>query len=140
MRGPGRPRGAGLARQIRDATNEGAELVEFYLRVARGEECDHRLVQRSDGSPSIEAVPPSLKDRMIAAEFLAARGFGKVPDQVVIEATKVDAVIIQFEQLPTADALALYQLSRKFLPAPPDTAKAPEPAQPDAIDADFEAA
>ncbi len=91
VRGPGRPRGAGLAKQIREATGEGTELVEFYLRVSRGEEPDHRLVQRSDGSPSIEEVPASLKDRMAASEWLAARGFGKVPDQVIIEATKVDA-------------------------------------------------
>ena len=28
---------------------------------------------------------------MAASEWLAARGFGKVPDQVIIEATKVDA-------------------------------------------------
>src|SRR5207244_5015060 len=54
----GRPRG--LAQLIREATDDGRELVDFMLRVVRGKEARARV-----------------RDRMDAATWLADRAFGK---------------------------------------------------------------
>jgi hypothetical protein len=54
----GRPKG--LVRAIREQTDDGEHLVEFMLRVFRGEVDD-----------------ASLRHRMEAATWLADRGFGK---------------------------------------------------------------
>lgn len=54
----GRPKG--LVRAIREQTDDGEHLVEFMLRVFRG-----------------EAEGAKLRDRMEAATWLADRGFGK---------------------------------------------------------------
>lgn len=54
----GRPKG--LVRAIREQTDDGEHLVEFMLRIFRGEIADAKL-----------------RDRMEAATWLADRGFGK---------------------------------------------------------------
>ena len=53
----GRPKG--LAELVRSRTRDGAELVEFFLKVFKGEEGEE------------------FKHRIEAAEWLADRGFGK---------------------------------------------------------------
>lgn len=66
----GRPRGFVAA--IRDATNDGEELVTFVLKVFRGES-----IGTGKG-----AQRPRLADRLAAATWLADRGFGR-PIQAV---------------------------------------------------------
>ena len=59
----GRPRG--LARMVREAVGEGADLIEFMTAVLKGDA--KRLGVRT----------VSLRDRMQAAEWLTDRGYGK---------------------------------------------------------------
>lgn len=66
----GRPKAAiGMARLVREKTADGAELVEFWLAVMRGE---------------VPAMSDE-KSRRWAADRLTERGFGKTP--VTIEVT-----------------------------------------------------
>jgi hypothetical protein len=62
----GRPKG--IAALVREKTQDGAELVEFHLKVMREAAWD---------SPS----------RLKAAAWLTDRGFGKVPEDVNLAAT-----------------------------------------------------
>lgn len=63
--GNGRPKGiAGLAEQIKLATNDGSTLVKFYMSVFQGGE------------------RARLEHRMEAAKWLAERGWGKAVQQI----------------------------------------------------------
>jgi len=66
----GRPRG--LALVVRNATKEGAEIVQFWLDVMRA-------------LPEGDYSKASLLERLKASELLAMRGFGKVETLVVDE-------------------------------------------------------
>ena len=68
----GRPKG--LASLVREKTQDGAEMVDFYLSVARGEKL------KLPGSRKVHV--PSLQQRMDAMDWLAVRGFGKPPQPV----------------------------------------------------------
>ena len=64
----GRPRG--LAALVRERTADGAELVDFYLAVARGEP------QAVPGTRKRQT--PTLQQRLQAMDWLTERGFGRV--------------------------------------------------------------
>jgi hypothetical protein len=66
----GRPRG--VARLAREATNDGADIVAFFVSILQG-----RTPPIGGGKSS--GHRPSLKDRIEAARWLADRGFGKAP-------------------------------------------------------------
>lgn len=66
----GRPNG--LAALARQAVGDGEDLVRFYRAVFDG-----------DAKAIGERRPIGLRDRMLAGEWLAARGFGRAP--VVVE-------------------------------------------------------
>jgi hypothetical protein len=73
----GRPKGSlGFAAEIRKRTREGKDLIDLHLEIMRGE----LLIKRIDGYGMEIEQPPMHKDRMMAAQWLADRGFGKVPD------------------------------------------------------------
>ncbi len=81
----GRPKG--LADTIRKLTKDGRELIDLHLEVMRGT----LKIKRIDGyGMEIEQLPLH-KDRMMAAQWLADRGFGKVPE--VTELTLPNQVI-----------------------------------------------
>jgi hypothetical protein len=66
-----------LAMQVRHATHNGRELVELFVRIARGETIEvagHARGQR-----------PNLDQRMAACFWLADRGWGKAKE--IIELT-----------------------------------------------------
>lgn len=67
----GRPKGSvGLAAQIRVATREGMELIEFWLTVFRGDPVP------TPGRGG-QKKRPTLRHRQEAAEWLTDHGFGK---------------------------------------------------------------
>jgi len=67
----GRPKG--LASYVREKTLEGEELVDFYLKVFRGEKIDGKK--------------PGLRYRMEAGSWLSDRGFGKAVQRQEIDVT-----------------------------------------------------
>lgn len=85
----GRP--AGLAALVKQETRDGAELVEFYLRILRGKR-------------------QPLRYRLEAASWLADRGFGKAVQQVEvgnIEGEEVVFRIVDSRKPADADAQRL---------------------------------
>lgn len=82
----GRP--AGLAALVKQETRDGAELVEFYLRILRGKR-------------------QPLRYRLEAAAWLADRGFGKALQQLDIGGVPGEPLTIRVEyaeSAPDADA------------------------------------
>jgi len=72
----GRPKGAkGLAKYIQQQTQDGRDLADFVLAVARGQEIPTNYIGKKDGLPVVHR--PTLSDRQWAINFLANRGFGK---------------------------------------------------------------
>ena len=67
----GRPKG--LAAYVREMTLDGKELVDFYLKVFRGDKIDGKK--------------PGLKFRMDAGTWLSDRGFGKAVQRQEIDVT-----------------------------------------------------
>jgi Family of unknown function (DUF5681) len=72
----GRPRG--LVALVREQTRDGAELVEFMLRVLRAKRQPMRL-------------------RMEAAAWLADRGFGKALQQMELSSPGAEQLVIRVE-------------------------------------------
>ena len=77
----GRPKG--LAELVRAETRDGAEVVEFMLRILRGKRQPMRL-------------------RMEAAAWLADRGFGKALQQMELSSPGAEQLVIRVEY-PDAD-------------------------------------
>lgn len=75
----GRPKG--LAALVRLQTKDGKELVEFHLKVLRGE----LTIERYNVEGVAYESAPSCKDRLEAAHWLADRGFGKVTEQMILQ-------------------------------------------------------
>lgn len=67
----GRPKG--LARLVRELTNDGAQLVNLQMRIMTGR---LKVKRRNKDGVEFEQVP-SIQDRQKALEWLADRGFGK---------------------------------------------------------------
>lgn len=77
----GRPPGyAGLARYIREQTNEGKELVELHLKVLRAQAITIKAPK--DSGEEDRVMFPAISDMQDSAEWLACRGFGRVPEVV----------------------------------------------------------
>lgn len=77
-------RGA-IVRMIRTATENGEELVDFHLAVFRGT-VPEKLIQENgqaligkNGEQRIRLKSVPLRERLIAADWLATRGWGKAP-------------------------------------------------------------
>lgn len=64
-----------LARLCRSNTRDGLDLVEFAMKVLRGEV--EVLVPTKLG---VVDVGPSVRDRLTAMQWLSDRGWGKTPD------------------------------------------------------------
>ena len=95
----GRPKG--LAHFVRSQTKDGFEIVERMLQIMRGE----MIVEKSftkDGEEYSTKEEPSHRDRIVAAQWLADRGFGKVVETNI----NLDVGI----ETPQAVALALASL------------------------------
>jgi hypothetical protein len=63
-----------FARYVREQTAQGKELVDFALRLLRGEKVASVLIPQT--GEFIDAPPP-ISERVKAMEWLANRGFGK---------------------------------------------------------------
>lgn len=76
----GRPRGSRIASElVGKATRQGKDLIEFWVRVLKGEEGD---VIHVDGEPLLDKEGNAirscaLKERLKASELLADRRWGK---------------------------------------------------------------
>lgn len=82
----GRPKG--LTTLVREQTRDGAELVEFMLRLLRGKR-------------------QPLRYRLEAAAWLADRGFGKAVQQVELGGPNAEPLTIRIEYADeTGDAFA----------------------------------
>jgi hypothetical protein len=83
VRPPGRRPGSknrapiGLASYVRAMTDDGRELVDFHLRVFRGEEAE----VAAKGGVKMK-VPATLDHRLQAADWLALRGYGRPKAEV----------------------------------------------------------
>src|SRR4030095_15783796 len=66
-----------LSRYVHQETERGIEIVRLYLQVMRGEKIHWRNSRR--------ARLPSLSERLMAAAWLADRGWGKAREIVAIE-------------------------------------------------------
>lgn len=74
----GRPKSFG--RYIRKETATGKELVDFHLRVLRGQESQEVVTKMG-----LATIGASIHDRQESAEFLASRGWGKAVNQIELE-------------------------------------------------------
>lgn len=86
----GSKRPSSLARLARSHTVDGLTLVEFAVRVMKGEEKEKALKFTKDPQTgdkiTVEVeLPPSLEDRMEAMKWLADRGWGKAVETVVLD-------------------------------------------------------
>jgi hypothetical protein len=78
-----------LARLARSKTQDGLDLIEFAIRVMKGEEKEREVRITTDTKGRKKSitvdVPPSLEDRMDAMKWLADRGWGKAVESVEIK-------------------------------------------------------
>lgn len=79
----GRPKG--LASLVREMTSDGKELVELHLRIMRGTLCITKSNFDKDGEEHTYEEVPSHRDRLLAASWLADRGFGKCDSVVTLQ-------------------------------------------------------
>ena len=108
----GRPKGfKGLAREIQQRTDDGRELVEFALKVFKGE-------------PVTEGGQvPKLELRWQALEWLSDRGFGKPVQSVDLNVSEggpshMDLRNASPEELAVLERFALAQIAESGAPAP----------------------
>ena len=66
-------------------------LLEFVLRVAKGEEDEERIVKISEGRVEKMRVQACIKDRISAVEFFANYGYGKPAMFVLPSKTSEDS-------------------------------------------------
>jgi hypothetical protein len=71
----GRPKGFG--KRIRELTQDGEELIDIALKVARGELTVSTPVGKDADMIDLE---PTARERMDAVKWLADRGWGRAPE------------------------------------------------------------
>ena len=105
----GRPRGfKGLAKYIQNHTNDGQELIDFMLKLLRGETIGTKMI---DGETSLPVVhTPSLSDRIGAAGWLADRGFGKPVQSVELADVSADGSKLVLPDIDSMDTDKLKQI------------------------------
>jgi len=92
----GRPKG--LAALVRANTKDGKEIVRLFLDVMRGNLTISRRVKSPAGKEIRLEEKPSFRDRLQAAEWLAERGFGKVPGDATLQnldGTPLPGMVVQ---------------------------------------------
>ena len=92
----GRPKG--LAALVRANTNDGKEIVRLFLDVMRGKLTISRRVKSPAGKEIRLEEKPSFRERIQAAEWLAERGFGKVPGDATLQnldGTPLPGMVVQ---------------------------------------------
>lgn len=94
----GRPKGFG--NYIREKTQDGKEIVDFFLSVFRGEEIAHKK--------------PKLPDRVNAGTWLADRGFGKPAQTVELSGPDGEPIKTDLSNLSTDDLIVLRELAAKL--------------------------
>lgn len=79
----GRPKG--FAALVRERTKHGVELVEIALKVMRGSLTVERVSYDADGNEKITKERPAIKDRLVALQWLADRGWGKAQETISLQ-------------------------------------------------------
>jgi hypothetical protein len=94
-----------FARYVREQTAQGKELVDFALRLLRGEKVASVLIPQT--GEFIDAPPP-ISERVKAMEWLANRGFGKAetPDA---KAEAMEELTAAFGRIREQMEPAMYQ-------------------------------
>jgi hypothetical protein len=109
----GRPKG--LAARVRELTKDGHELVDLMVAIMRGT----LTVTLRDRDGKTYEQAPSHRDRMMAAAWLADRGFGKVVDarehEYLDEADLRERVVIAIGQLIAQGKLNIPDDTRRRL-------------------------
>jgi hypothetical protein len=106
----GRPKS--LSRYIREKTNDGSEIADFFLGVFASKE----KIEYENSKGEKVKRDPNLRERMEAAEWLADRGWGR-PTQPI--SGDEDMPPVQFEQnwdlskLSDEELMALERLVKK---------------------------
>lgn len=97
---PGPPVRKSVQAMILEATGGAAELIEFFVRAARGE-----MLDPHDPEGVIKVDP---KDRIAAARWLADRGVGKAPEvvQVITEPEETERIPVAEATLEELETLA----------------------------------
>ena len=98
----GRPKG--FASYIREKTEDGKEVVDFFLKVFRGEEIERRK--------------PKMKDRVDAGTWLADRGFGRPAQAVELSGPDGEPIKADLSNLSTEDLIVLRELASKLQRTP----------------------
>ena len=97
------PGGRGLAntrfaRRVREATKDGADIVDFHLRVLSGDARMDEVVNVKDSGPTLFERGPNIFERQTSAKSLREWGWGKaLPSSQMVDPEEL-------EQVPTADA------------------------------------
>lgn len=94
----GRPKGFGA--YIREKTEDGKEIVDFFLKVFRGEDIDRRR--------------PKLKDRVDAGSWLTDRGYGRPAQAVELSGPDGEPIKTDLSNLSTEDLIVLRELAAKL--------------------------
>lgn len=102
----------GLARRVKRQTKNGKEVVDFYVRVLRGEPVEvTRVIRVADDKPPLTITwhqTPDLSDRLEAAKQLRDTGWGKPKESVEVttDGPLVQVPIVLLGVDPTVDPLA----------------------------------
>jgi len=105
----GRPRGfKGLAKYIQNHTKDGQELVDFMMKILRGQIIETDLLDADTGLPVVHA--PKLQDRIGAAGWLADRGFGKPVQSVELADVSADGSKLVLPDIDSMDTDKLKQI------------------------------
>jgi hypothetical protein len=126
MQVPGRR----LATYARQATANGQELVDFMLQVMRGEPLP---LKASRARRARYPQTPKIEHRLLAAQWLADRGWGRARELIELTGDSVttpEQRLALLRQLSDEDRATLRQLLARAIAAAPIQAPAPVDLEP----------
>lgn len=97
----------GLASKIRSATDDGSELLAFYLKVFRGQPLDEETGKL-----------PTLQQRMEAAGILLDRGYGKAVTPVDLTTNEGGPPPLELDDATSEELSVLERFLTRAVPAP----------------------
>ncbi len=103
---------ASVAEYIQQRTDGMKVLVDRMVAIAEGTAIERRVIQGPRGEAEVIDAPVSIKDSIRAVEWLSDRALGRAPEHVVIDRTSVEARILRFEGMSTAQQMHWAALAR----------------------------
>lgn len=115
-------RSPGLVKLVKRQTKNGRELIDFYLRVLRGEPLEiTRVIPRSDDQPPVTLTwrqSPDVRSRLEAARELRDTGWGKPAQAVEIKEDGAPRRVATLVFLDGGDSDPLAEPEPKSAPRP----------------------